>query len=366
VRELREVVRAFRALGPGEAAVLASVVGARGSTYRRPGARVLFLPDGAHVGLVSGGCLEGDLAVRAAAVRESGRPALARYDGTRDADLVWGLGLGCAGVVELLLERVSPDAPGPLGALGAWLDSREPGVLVTGVGAGEAALGWRAALAPDGGFDAGGWGARFASQAEQAARRALAERRTRRVRLEAAGESAEALAEFVRPVPRLVVFGAGPDAPAVVRAAKQLGWAVAVVDERAAFARPERFPDADRVVRAEPAAAAAQLALDPGTLALAMTHHYLRDREILGVLLASPVPYVGVLGPRRRTEDLLADLRARAEDLERVHAPAGLDLGAEAPEEIALSVVSEMQAFLAGRAGGALRARKGPIHDPFE
>lgn len=381
MRELRDVVAAWRALPDGGSATLASVVHTAGSTYRRPGARLLVRPDDSVVGLVSGGCLEGDLVERAAAVRGSGGggPVLVRYDATREDDIVWGLGLGCAGVVEVLLERISRREPGPLAFLAACLEARAPGVLVTGLG-GAVAAGARATLAADGAFDPGPWadpGGALGRRADappaliEAARRAQAERRTRRVRLPVAAGSADALVEFVPPAPRLLVFGAGPDAGPVVRLAFALGWAVEVVDGRRAFARPERFPEAAAVRLCEPEAVADEIAVDGDTLALVMTHHYLHDRAIVAALLRSPARYLGVLGPRRRTEDLLADLRrdglaVEDEALERLFAPAGLDLGAEGPEAIALAVVAEMQAVLAGRAGGWLRERKGPIHDPGE
>lgn len=368
MRELRDLVAAFRALGPsGAVAVLGTVVHAEGSTYRRPGARWLGLPDGSAVGLVSGGCLEGDLLERARAVVASGSATRVRYDSTGDDDLVWGLGLGCAGVVEVLLEPVSASAPGPLSLIEACLAARSPGALVTALEGGPG-TGAHAALHPDGRFDVGGWAGAPSSlrrDVEAAARRAADERRTRRQRV----AGVDLLVEPISPPPRLLLFGAGADAAPVVRLAAELGWSVEVVDGRAAFARAERLPEAERVILCEPDAVAERVAVDADTLVLVMTHHYLHDRAILRALLGSPARYVGVLGPRRRTEDLLADLRDEGvapgeAALERLFAPAGLDVGADAPEQIALSVVAEMQAVLCGRSGGRLRERKGPIHDP--
>lgn len=359
MRELRNILAAFDSLGEtapaGAAAVLASVVRVEGSTYRRPGARMLVLPDDRMVGLLSGGCLEGDLLEHTRVVREEGRPRLVRYDHRGEDDLVWGLGLGCAGALDILLEPVAPDAPGPLPWLGRWVRTGETGALATGLEGAD--LGRHRALR-EGGSPEGPL-----AGADEALAAALASGRGGRLRL----ASGEVWLEVFRPPLRLTVFGAGPDVEPVARLAIGLGWDLTVVDGRPAYARPERFPEA-RVVLAEPAAAPAAAGIDAGTFVLVMTHHYLHDRELLRQLLLTPAHYVGVLGPRRRTEDLLEDLRgeglhADEGQLGRLHAPAGLDLGAEAPEEIALAIVAEIQAVSAGRGGGWLRDRKGPIHD---
>ena len=152
VRELRDILGAFQMLRKsGEAGVLASAVHTEGSTYRRSGARMLVLPDDRVIGLISGGCLEGDLLEHARSVRESGEPRIVRYDMRPEEDIIWGLGLGCAGVVDVLLERVDGEAPGPLDLLAECIRERKPGVIATAL-AGKAALATRWALHPDGRF----------------------------------------------------------------------------------------------------------------------------------------------------------------------------------------------------------------------
>jgi xanthine/CO dehydrogenase XdhC/CoxF family maturation factor len=357
MRELADILAAFERLAPGESAVLASVVHASGSTYRRLGARLLVLPDDTMIGLIGGGCLEGDLLARAGAVRVERTARLVHYDATADDDVVWGLGLGCAGVVDVLLEPVGPGRPGPLAWLAAWRRDRATGVLATALA--PERLGTRWALHPDG---------RFEGSPGDALRAALVEAastgRSRRV----ATAEGEVSVEVARPPRRLVVFGAGPDAVPVVRLALELGWHVEIVDHRPAYARAERFLGA-RVHLVPTEDAVATVGVDRDTSVLVMTHHYLVDRDLLCALLPSPAPYVGLLGPKRRAEDLLADLERQGiavstEQRERLHGPAGLDVGGDGPEAIALSVLAEILAVAEGRSGGWLRDRKGPIHDP--
>lgn len=353
MRELRDILRHWHGLADaGGVGVLASVVHAEGSTYRRPGARVLVLPDERSIGLLSGGCLEGDLLLRARGVRESRQPALVRYDGTAD-DLVWGLGLGCAGIVDVLLEPVDAERPGPLAWLEKRLGSRRPGVLAT-------------VLESPRGLPLG---TRFSDDDPGPLREVVEQVREQGRTRWYEQDGWCALVEVVEPPIPLLVLGAGPDAAPVVELAAELGWDSTVVDGRPAYARADRFPAAREVLLVVPEDAAARVPVGEETVAIVMTHHYLHDKQLLRWLLTTPARYVGVLGPRQRTLDLLRDLRDEGfepgeESLARLHAPAGLDLGAEGAREIALSLVAEIRALLAGRRGGPLRERKGPIHDP--
>ena len=359
LKELREILAAFDGLcEAGEAGVLASVVHVEGSTYRRSGARLLVTGEDRMIGLISGGCLEGDLLEHAKRVLESGAPTLVHYDATDEDDLVWGLGLGCAGVVEVWLERVDASAPGPLVWLAEWLAERRVAAMATAVGGPRA--GQRGAL-PRGGRRLGTLDG-HALERELAS--ALETGQSRSIQ-----QQGERIAiEVFQPPTRMVVFGAGPDASPLTRLAVELGWDVSVLDHRPASARPERFPGADvRCIPVGEAVAAAAPWAD--AYCVVMTHHYLNDRALVKDLLATEAPYLAVLGPKQRTDDLLSDLRAEGvriddESLERIHAPAGLDLGADAPETIALSIAAEIQAVAAQRSGGWLRDRKGPIHDP--
>jgi xanthine/CO dehydrogenase XdhC/CoxF family maturation factor len=339
-------------LSSAEPAVLATVVRVSGSAYRRPGARLLLCRDGRRVGGVSGGCLEGDIA-RKAWWRTGSGPAVVRYDSTGDGDEAEAaFGLGCNGVVDVLLERLDPaEPPAGLAAARRWLGERKPGVVARVLGG--AAVGGTLTLGPDGvGHDLPG---ELAEAVRVEAESCLAGGSSRVVG--AAGT--EVFVEVVRPAQSLLVCGGGFDVPPLVRQAKAVGWHVTVFDPRAAAAR--QFADADAV-----AASVAELPLEPGGAAALVTHNFEDDKTLLPVLLRSPLAYVGVLGPKRRTDRLLAalaDFAPTDTELVKLHAPVGLDVGAETPAEIALAIVAEVRAVVAGRSGGMLRDRPGPIHD---
>lgn len=362
MKELRDILAAYSQLAArAEAGVLASVAHVEGSTYRRAGARMLVLPDETMVGLISGGCLEGDLLEHARRVRETGVPELVQYDHRGEDDIVWGLGLGCAGAVDVWLERVDARNAGPLAWLGGWHRARESGAIALALSGPHA--GQRRALGERSGFA----GPLASAEIDAELAECLAAGAGRRF---AAGPGQQVVIDVARAPLRLALFGAGPDALPLARIARELGWDVAVMDHRAAYALPERFHGAD-VRHVEVSRAVERAEVDARTHAVVMTHHYLHDRAILAALLATPSPYIAVLGPKQRTQDLLAEIAkdgARVSDADRarVFGPAGLDLGADAPEEIALAICAEVQAFASGRSGGWLRERKGPIHEPAE
>lgn len=353
MQEQRTVLdAAARLAARGEEGVLATVVRVEGSTYRRAGARLLLGRGGEWVGGVSGGCLEGDL-VRKAWWRTERGPAVVTYDSTADEDTVWRLGLGCNGVVHVLLERIGADRPDPLVFLRQCVDRRTSGVLATVVRAEPAtglASGDRFTFA-----EGGAWEGPWALPSEAAD--SLGRGRSRTAAVAVAGGEAEVFFEVIRPPVRLAVFGTGFDAVPLAAAGRALGWHV-VVSAR----RPRPIP-ADMVIAADPERACVELRPDGRTAAVVMNHHYPDDTAALAALLRSPVRYVGVLGPRARTEKMLAEIgETELDHLDRLHAPVGLDIGADDPEEIATAVVGQVVAVFADRVGGHLRDRPGPIH----
>jgi xanthine dehydrogenase accessory factor len=290
MKEIRDILRFFE-LHRAEALALATLVATRGSSYRRPGARMLICTDGTTAGSLSGGCLEEEVARRALDVMRDGVPALLSFD-TR-------LRFGCNGNIDIFLERVNEDF---LAELAANFSERRSSRVVT-VFAGES-LGTRLvpsdATIPDGAF-----------------------------------------LQEIEPAVRLVIFGGGPDSLPLRAFAEILGWEVVEIDQAAELAGQ----------------------VDSRTAAIVKSHNYGRDFAALCTLLKLDLEYVGLLGPRKRRDQLLNAVldEGIAIDAE-VFAPAGLDLGAETPEELALALVSEIQAVFAGASAESLRDRKAPIH----
>ena len=334
---------------------------------------MVIRPDGGTVGSISAGCLDRDVCERAQAVIVSGKPALVAYDTTAAGDNVWGLGLGCAGLVEILIEPLGQDAPANrvLTFLGERVSRRDVGVVVTvfrSGGAAAGAVGWRLMLTEGGPTSCSVEDPRLAQTLTDGARQALREGRSRVREYAVPGGTAEALIEVVSPPMPLVIYGAGDDAVPLARLAKEVGWHVTVVDSRSGFATTERFPWADVVVVVRPEDAGPRVPLNDRTAAVVMTHNYGHDLELLKILLPSPVRYLGILGARNRTMAMLralkeAGLAVAEHDLAKVYSPVGMDIGAETPEEIALAILAEIRAVTTGRTAGFLRDRRGSIHD---
>jgi xanthine dehydrogenase accessory factor len=279
MKELQEIVAAWETISAeGQEAVLATVVQVSGSTYRRPGARMLLAGEGRLAGSVSGGCLEGDLVKKAQWHTRNG-PALVTYDSTDEDDVVWGFGLGCNGVVQVLLERVSPQAPGPLRLLQSVLIERQPGVIATIISPEEAGLGQRLLLMPDGSRENAINAPALLVQVERDACDVLAAQKSRTQTYPLpSGKTVAVFLEAVLPPLPLVIFGANHDALPLVRLAKELGWHVTIADVRGTQARPERFPEADRVLAGPVEKLCRELNWDAQTVAVVMTHNYPDDK----------------------------------------------------------------------------------------
>jgi xanthine dehydrogenase accessory factor len=368
VSEITDVLEAIESLhARGERMALATIVAVRGSTYRRPGARLLVPEDGAPIGNLSGGCLEGDVADVARLVMEEGTARLASWDLTADDDAVWGLGLGCNGAIEVFIEPADR-AVEAVGALRAALDDERPICLVTVVGSerSDVAEGSRLVVHADGRLEGSLGDAGLDRSVVAAASEQLGEERSE-VRTFEGG--VRAFVEVLEPPVRLVVCGAGHDVVPLVRAAAGLGWSPVVVDDRGPLLTHDRFPDAAAFVHLEdPERIAKEAPIDERTCVVVMTHNFLRDKAYVRGLASTRVAYLGMLGPGARTQRLLMELADEGVELseqvrERMHGPAGLDLGAEGPEEIAQAILAEIVAVRRGREGGFLRHRPGPIHD---
>jgi xanthine/CO dehydrogenase XdhC/CoxF family maturation factor len=372
MNEARAVISLWsEAVRDGKDAVLARVVRVEGSAYRRPGARMLLVEDGRRVGSVSGGCLEDEVARKAWWLTDARSRALVRYNTREEEDGERPYGLGCEGVVHVLLERLRHDEEPAeqLRFLASCVMRRRAGVLATVIGSADpsrARLGDCVTL--DAGGDLGGTLPNGALSRSIAARAAACLQRgsSEQAAFGGAHERVDVFLEVVRPPRALVVFGGGHDAVPVVGLAKQLGWHVTVADARAHYARKERFPLADEVVVTDRASPLANIAVPPEAACVIMTHSVEQDRALLRALSAVPVAYLGLLGPRRRAERLLAESGTLTFVCAGgLHSPIGLDLGGETPEEIALAILAEAQACLCHREGRSLRDRPGgSIHEP--
>ncbi len=355
----------------GTDCVLATVVAVEGSSYRRPGANMLLASDGRRTGTVSGGCLEADVAKRAWWLTENG-PVVERFS-TLEEDGERPYGSGCGGVVYLLLERKKSATP-LLTALRAAFEQRVPLAIATvleGPRIGERAIAceWEElthrTLSVDG--VAGAVNDALASLASLA----LEERVSLERKIAIDGVSARVWADYRPARPGLWIFGAGDDAKPPLRFARELGWFVAVSDGRSHLATRDRFPAADEVrvldLHAKPGSELAAFDLRATDAAVLMSHSFEQDSRVLASLLAleTPPAYIGVLGPQRRTREMLAEAarllhlpanESRVEQwLAAIHAPTGLDVGAGTPAAIALSILAEIQQTLSCGSGAPLR-----------
>ena len=357
--ELTDVLSAIATLhARGERMALATIVSVRGSTYRRPGARLLVPEHGAPVGNVSGGCLEGDVERIGRQVMATGEPRLELFDLTADGDEVWGYGLGCNGAMELFIEPAE-HAIATAEALRTAVDEERPCSLVTVLAASVPGVspGDRLLRHTDGTSEGALLGSAIEADAVRLADAGLADGTSAVAEL----DGARLFVEILEPAPTLLVCGAGHDAIPLVRYGAELGWRVSVADVRRPFLSRERFPEAAHFLDVDPERVTTGIETGRRTYAVLMSHNYLRDVEYLRSLLEVDLAYLGALGPRKRTLQLLRDLD-RVDAIDRIHAPAGLDVGAEGPEEVAWSIVAEMLAVRRGRSGGFLRERRAPIH----
>ncbi|MGA8708213.1 MAG: XdhC family protein [Steroidobacteraceae bacterium] len=321
----------------GRSLVLATVVGTAGPTYTKTGAMMLIAASGEYAGLLSGGCLEGDLAEHGRQVLTGGQPHLVRYDMRGPDDLLFGLGSGCEGSMEILLQRLDPaDDWQPMTRLVSAWQARRSEELVLVVRSQDPALQPGSGVFIQDGLT-------FGSRATAVLRSASA-----------ATPGIDLLRISIEPPARILLLGAGADAVPVAQMASFLGWDLTVIDHRPHHARAERFPTAQLLLDGGPTALSELLANSQRSASIAaaivMSHHFLSDRAYLTILAGTTIPYVGLLGPAARRERLLSQIGPPAARLRnRLSSPIGLDLGADSPEAIALAIAAELQGRLRGR-----------------
>lgn len=370
MKEFKNIVAEYKKIDFSKRkAALATVVKVRGSSYRSPGARMLITDDGKWVGSISGGCLEGDALRKARQVMTDKIPFTVTYDTREESNQNLGIGLGCNGVIDVLIEPldvtdtgnpaefferiISVNTPVALATVFASTDRRQTGQKIL-VSAQETKF---ITVSDDQLVH------RIMPDLMQVFESKKSEART----YQAGEEKIDVFLELIQPSVSLILFGGGFDARPVSLLAKSLGWDVSVTDECVAHIAPLFFPTADKLSLCQRSFIDRDFTITPYTACVLMSHNYEYDRDVLRKLLKTETPFIGILGPRKRFDKMLEEfekegIELTTEDFQRIHSPIGLDIGAEAPDEIAVSIVAEIQSKFSNRSGGFLKYRNGPIH----
>ena len=368
-KEVGDIIAAFKeAQKQGRQTALATIVHVEGSSYRRPGARMLVEDNGKMTGAISGGCLEGDALRKALLAINQKQNRLVTYNTLDEDDITFGVQLGCNGIVHILFEPIDPAQDNhPVALLEECFLQRKDAVLVT-----------LFSLKNYHGYQPGTC---FFSDGEKTYQNIRDKGLAIKVENDASlvlmqqlsmlkeykSDELAAFIEYLEPPVSLVIVGAGNDAQPLVELASVLGWQLTIVDGRPTHASKQRFPKAHQLIVGKPSEAKKMVTIDKRTVFVLMTHNYNYDLEMLGLLLHEPCRYIGCLGPRKRLERMLAELKEKGfvlteDQRNRIYGPIGLDIGAEAAEEIALSVLAEIKTVLEERSGMLLRDRTDVIH----
>jgi xanthine/CO dehydrogenase XdhC/CoxF family maturation factor len=372
MKEINNIIQSYdEARLEGKQTVMATVVHLEGSSYRRPGARMLITDEGKLTGAISGGCLEGDALQKALLVMAQQKSRIVTYDTMDEDDNTLGVGLGCNGVIQVLMEPVNATDPmNPIEFLRKVTDRRQKAVLVTlfsleekkNIQAGTCLL-----LDESGNFLGNLPDHDLENILKEDAAMAFAKEKSSFKNYISDKYNLTAFIEFVKPAVSLVIIGAGNDVIPLVDMADVIGWESRVVDGRSSHARPERFVKACQVLVSKPENVLEQIPIDEQTVFVLMTHNYNYDKAMLKALVSKKIRYVGMLGPKKKLDRMLGELKEEGFSLTEaqraiVFGPVGLDLGAETAEEIALSIIAEIKAVLAGKEGQSLRNINDVIH----
>lgn len=367
MKEIEDIIRAYKkAQEQNKKTALATVVHVEGSSYRRPGARMLVTEDGELTGAISGGCLEGDALRKALLAINQQQNKLVTYDSMDEDDNSIGIQLGCNGIVHILFEPIDQAKEiNPITLLENAAAQTTNSVLVTffnldGI---QPQYGTRLFVTNDNRI-----GETVMATVKDGIDKDIAavfENKFSVIKQYTPG-STSAFIELIRPPVELVIAGAGNDAFPLVQMANVVGWHITVVDGRKTHANTKRFPSVKKIIVASPAEAVQQVSINEQTVFVLMSHNYNYDLAMLNELVHTRSNYIGVLGPKKKLEKMLHDLEQQGIDIsstKSIYGPTGLDIGAETPEEIALSIVAEIKAVLSNKNAGTLRDKNGFIHD---
>jgi xanthine dehydrogenase accessory factor len=371
MNELRDIVRSYhQAKLENKRTALATVVHIEGSSYRQPGARMLITEDGLLTGAISGGCLEGDALRKALLVIANNIPVVVTYDTSDEDDARMGIGLGCNGIIQILIEPVNPEDPGnPIHLIEELFKHRKPAVLVTIFSLDDRKStnsGTRYLLHGQENEKTNIKDQDHLATLRRSAALVLTQKDSS-IQHRLLTDKFDVLFSLVHPPLSVVIVGAGNDVIPLAAICHTMGWETTIADGRTNYATASRFPLATKLLLAKPSRLLSEIETDERTIFLLMTHNYNYDLDLLTHLLDKPTPYVGVLGPRKKTLRMLDDILSTGRvltdaELNKIYGPTGLDTGAENAEEIALSICAEINAVINGRNGTNLRAKKEPIH----
>ncbi|HEX5152171.1 MAG TPA: XdhC/CoxI family protein [Parafilimonas sp.] len=364
MKELNDIIQAYdKAVLQNKQTALATVVKVEGSSYRRPGARMLVTEDGAITGAISGGCLEGDALRKAQFAMFEQKNKLEIYDTTDEEDHKLGVQLGCNGIVYILFEPIKKeDDHNPVMLLKKIAQQRKDAVLVTVFNESKAAaqkgtcccINDTESFFPDAEL----------APLQKECRTVLSEKSS----VVKTHNKQSVLYQFIPPALQLILVGAGNDVQPLVDMAFLLGWNITVADGRPAYATQQRFPKADKISVAKPADVLSVAAIDEQTAVILMTHNYNYDLAAFEQLINTGCKYIGVLGPKKKIFKMMDELNNKGivignENLQNIYSPVGLDIGAETSEEIALSIIAEIKAVFSKRHGSSLKERTTAIHE---
>jgi len=374
MKEAKSIIEAYRKVNfSTQKAALATVMRVHGSSYRRPGARMLMTDDGRWTGAISGGCLEGDALRKARQAILNNRPSLVTYDTMDDNSATsLGVGLGCNGIIDVLIEPINElDIFNSIHLLEKFVEKGELAVMATVFDSSIAENPYQGQR-----FLLNGLGEKYSTighaNLEELiaadAQKAFVANRPAICQYTVDDAMVEVLVETLHPGIQLVIFGGGFDAAPVTSMAKNLGWAVTVTDDCIAHLGAKRFPDAENVTLCQRDHVSTDIVFKRFSAAILMSHNYKYDYAVLKELIKNPPAYLGIMGPKKRFDKMVDQLKEEGiypgdAWATTVHSPIGLDLGAETPDEIALSVIAEIQAFFNNSKGGYLKHLDGPIHD---
>jgi xanthine/CO dehydrogenase XdhC/CoxF family maturation factor len=354
--------------------VLATVVHVEGSSYRRAGARMLIDEIGRMTGAISGGCLEGDALRKALYAMHQKENRLVIYDTSDEDDAIIGAQLGCNGIIQVLFEYIDYDNKNPLDLIKDAINLNEPVALVClfdlnkqnfqhGTVYFETANFRNNGEIPIDGFK---------DLIREQCRHTLDNKSSSFTEFENELNQVNVFIQYLQTPLQLVIVGAGNDAVVLSELGQYLGWKISITDGRPTHANEQRFSASCQVIVTKPEKTLEHIEINDRTFFVLLSHNYNYDIAVLKLLLnKKEIPYIGILGPLKKYERMLNDLKSDGislsqDQLSRIYAPVGLEIGAETPEEIALSVLAEIQAIISGKEQNHLRGKKGPIHDPID